>query len=193
MQNNFTITSTWQNGEYLGKISLKESLDYGKLNQTTIELLIKAKDFGSPSLSSTTTVRLSIHASENSKYHCMCGLALTSLLEATTTPTCNATKSPPGHEIAETEKFTFRYEPISHVMVAITHPKCYVYIMSDTESVDVHTSYGLHKLETKIITMVDSTSATYVTMSHDELTSLSKSSARTCNRVGWTTHKLNRD
>lgn len=41
--------------------------------------------------------------------------------------------------------------------------------------------------------MVDSTSATYVTMSHDELTSLSKSSARTCNRVGWTTHKLNRD
>lgn len=32
-------------------------------------------------------------------------------------------------------------------MVAITHPKCYVYIMSDTESVDVHTSYGLHKLE----------------------------------------------
>ncbi|CAG2218651.1 CDH23 [Mytilus edulis] len=177
MQNNFTITSTWQNGEYLGKISLKESLDYGKLNQTTIELLIKAKDFGSPSLSSTTNVTLSFH----------------SLLEATTTPTCNATKSPPGHEIAETEKFTFRYEPISHVMVAITHPKCYVYIMSDTESVDVHTSYGLHKLETKIITMVDSTSATYVTMSHDELTSLSKSSARTCNRVGWTTHKLNRD
>ncbi|XP_076075790.1 cadherin-23-like [Mytilus galloprovincialis] len=159
MQNNFTITSTWQNGEYLGKISLKESLDYGKLNQTTIELFIKAKDFGSPSLSSTTTVTLSIHASENSKYNCICGLALTSLLEATTTPTCNATKSPPGHEIAETEKFTFRYEPIS----------------------------------TKIITMVDSTSATYVTMSHDELTSLSKSSARTCNRVGWTTHKLNRD
>ncbi|XP_071131763.1 cadherin-related family member 1a-like [Mytilus edulis] len=76
MQNNFTITSTWQNGEYLGKISLKESLDYGKLNQTRIELLIKAKDFGSPSLSSTTTVTLSFHASENSKYHCMCGLAL---------------------------------------------------------------------------------------------------------------------
>lgn len=63
MQNNFTITSTWQNGEYLGKISLKESLDYGKLNQTTIELFIKAKDFGSPSLSSTTTVTLSIHVS----------------------------------------------------------------------------------------------------------------------------------
>ncbi|CAG2237928.1 CDH23 [Mytilus edulis] len=177
MQNNFTITTTWQNGEYLGKISLKESLDYEKLNKTTIEVYIKAKDFGSPSLSSTTTVTLDIQ----------------SLLAATMTPTCNTTRYPPGNEIAETEKFMFRYEPNSHVMVAITHHKCYVYRMSDTESVDVHTAYGLHQLETKIITMVDSTSATYVIMSHDELTSLSKSSARTCNRVGWTTHKLNID
>ncbi|XP_063446627.1 cadherin-23-like [Mytilus trossulus] len=213
MQNNFTITTTWQNGEYLGNISLTESLDFTKINKTTIELHIKAKDFGSPSLSSTTTITLNIQinqdknrevfvqmitgfflqASETPKYHCMCGSALTSLLATTMTPTCNATRYPPGNEIAETEKFMFRYEPNSHVMVAITHHECYVYSMSDTESVDVHTSQGLHQLETKIISMVDSTTATYVTMSHDELTSLSKSSARTCNRVGWTTHKLNID
>ncbi|VDI57892.1 Hypothetical predicted protein [Mytilus galloprovincialis] len=135
MQNNFTITTTWQNGEYLGKISLKESLDYEKLNKTTIELYIKAKDFGSPSLSSTTTVTLDIQSSENPKHHCMCGSALTSLLAATMTPTCNTTRYPPGNEIAETETFMFRYEPNSHVMVAITHHKCYVYRMSDTETV----------------------------------------------------------
>ncbi|XP_052068928.1 uncharacterized protein LOC127708125 [Mytilus californianus] len=192
MQNNFTITTTWQNEEFLGKISLKESLDYEKLNKTIIELYIRAKDFGSPSLSTNTTVILNIQASENPKYHCLCGSALTSLLAATMTPTCNTTRYPPVHEIAEIENFIFRYDPSSHVMVAITHHKCYVYRMSDTESVDVHTSHGLHQLETKLITMVDNTSAAYVTMSHDELTALSKSSARTCNRVGWTTHKLNK-
>ncbi|XP_063446622.1 cadherin-23-like [Mytilus trossulus] len=63
MQNNFTISTTKGSEEFLGKISLKGSLDYEKLNKTAagrIKLYVLAKDFGSPSLSSTCTVTINV-------------------------------------------------------------------------------------------------------------------------------------
>lgn len=69
----------------------------------------------------------------------------------------------------------------------------WIYLTLLQSSLQYNYIHFFFQFQTKIITMVDSTSATYVIMSHDELTSLRKSSARTCNRVGWTTHKLNID
>lgn len=63
MHNNFTITTTWENEESMGKISLRNSLVYEKLNKTTIELYVRAIDFGNPSLSATSTVIIHIQVS----------------------------------------------------------------------------------------------------------------------------------
>ncbi|XP_063403351.1 uncharacterized protein LOC134687189 [Mytilus trossulus] len=97
----------------------------------------------------------------------------------------------PTHEPAVTESFGFKYDPHSHMMAAMTHHKCYLYTMVGTESADVHTTHGLHLLETKLITMVDDTTMTYSTMTHDELTAVSKLLSHSCNKAGWTTYKLN--
>ncbi|CAC5378850.1 unnamed protein product [Mytilus coruscus] len=97
----------------------------------------------------------------------------------------------PTKEPAETDSFSFKYDPLKHLMVAMTHHKCYIYTVMGTESTDVHTSHGLHLLETKLITMVDDSSMTYSSMSHDEVTAASKLFARSCNKSGMTTFKLN--
>ncbi|XP_076075789.1 uncharacterized protein LOC143046519 [Mytilus galloprovincialis] len=147
---------------YSGSITVKTELDYSKLK--FYEYLIVGTDEGGLGLKGNATLLIMIQPI--------------------------ATAMTPHNTIAS-DNFMFRYDSTSHVMVVILQHTCYVYIASDTESVDLHTSHGIHQLEIKLITMVYSTSATYVTLSHDELTALSKSTARFCNRVGWTSHKLN--
>ncbi|XP_063446624.1 cadherin EGF LAG seven-pass G-type receptor 2-like [Mytilus trossulus] len=161
----------------------------GLKNFTRVTITVEDINGNAPVFLGLTAFYKIYEANGNLTNQCLCGSALESFLATTMAP--NNNRCPQVNEIAETENFIFRYDPISHVMVAITNHKCYVYSMSDTESVDVHTSYGLHLLEIKLINMAYNTSATYITISHDELTALSKSTARLCNRVGWTTHKLN--
>ncbi|VDH90875.1 Hypothetical predicted protein, partial [Mytilus galloprovincialis] len=189
MHNNFTITTTWKNEESMGKISLRNSLVYEKLNKTTIELYVRAIDFGNPSLSATSTVIIHIQACSSLSSNCPCGKSLKTRV---TSPTHESTdKYHPMHSIAGIKHFVFRYDPDSHVMVAITQKKCYLYIMSVTDSDDVQVTDGLRRLKTKVITMVDSKYKSYTTVSHDELSAISRSSARLCNHFHWTTYKLN--
>ncbi|VDI07003.1 Hypothetical predicted protein, partial [Mytilus galloprovincialis] len=145
MHNNFTITTTWKNEESMGKISLRNSLVYEKLNKTTIELYVRAIDFGNPSLSATSTVIIHIQACSSLSSNCPCGKSLKTRV---TSPTHESTdKYHPMHSIAGIKHFVFRYDPDSHVMVAITQKKCYLYIMSVTDSDDVQVTDGLRRLK----------------------------------------------
>lgn len=97
----------------------------------------------------------------------------------------------PSREPAVTDSFSFKYDPVTHMIAALTHHKCYIYTMSADESTAVHTAHGLHMLETKLINMVDDTTQTYTTMSHADVTAASKSLATFCNHQGNTAYKLN--
>ncbi|XP_071136351.1 uncharacterized protein [Mytilus edulis] len=89
------------------------------------------------------------------------------------------------------ESFAFRYDPNMHLMLASQRHKCFIYTMNGQESTEVHTPHGLHELEKTIITIIDDTSRTFSTMSHDAVMAASKTFAHLCNRNGTTTFKLN--
>merc|ERR1711860_293111 len=86
----------------------------------------------------------------------------------------------PTHEPIEQDKHSFKYDPRSHHMMVVNHKACYIYQMSAQESQDVHTTHGLHTLEIKLITMIDDTTATYQSLSHDQLMAMSQLLAHSC-------------
>ncbi|CAG2231893.1 unnamed protein product [Mytilus edulis] len=80
---------------------------------------------------------------------------------------------------------------LEHLMLASQRHKCFIYTMNGQESTEVHTPHGLHELEKSIITIIDDTSRTFSTMSHDAVMAASKTFAHQCNKNGTTTFKLN--
>ncbi|XP_063402028.1 uncharacterized protein LOC134686291 [Mytilus trossulus] len=89
----------------------------------------------------------------------------------------------PTREPVEADKHYFKYDPTSHLMMAVNAKACYIYTMSSQESMDVHTVHGLHALEIKLITMIDDATATFQSITHDNLTTMSKSLAHSCKAV----------
>ncbi|XP_071137046.1 uncharacterized protein [Mytilus edulis] len=103
----------------------------------------------------------------------------------------HAHRTHPTVEHPVKESFAFRYDPNMHLMLASQRHKCFIYTMNGQESTEVHTPHGLHELEKTIITIIDDTSRTFSTMSHDAVMAASNSFAHLCNRNGTTTFKLN--
>ncbi|XP_071135039.1 uncharacterized protein [Mytilus edulis] len=93
-------------------------------------------------------------------------------------------------EPIENERFRFRYDPQSMILMAINHHKCYLYATSGSESTDVHTTTGLHLLELKIITLIDDDTATYTSITHDALKAESKVLGHVCHNPNNTIYQL---
>lgn len=92
-------------------------------------------------------------------------------------------------EPIEKEDFSFKYDPVSHVMVAKTHQVCYIYKMTQQEIVDVHTTHGLRTLEIKMLQAIDD--GTGITaMSLNELNAIDPSLSHHFCKTDHTYNKL---
>ncbi|XP_045157189.1 uncharacterized protein LOC123523592 [Mercenaria mercenaria] len=77
-------------------------------------------------------------------------------------PHSNTTREP-----GEKDSFRFVYEPHTQQMVVVNVHDCYVFSLSDSEKVAVHTDAGIRALELKLLSAL-STSAV-VTTTKDQL------------------------
>ncbi|XP_078314953.1 uncharacterized protein LOC111105317 isoform X3 [Crassostrea virginica] len=94
------------------------------------------------------------------------------------------------HESSESEYFSFSYDPTSHYIAAKLRHGCYLYQTNAQEQTDVHTSHGLHTIETTMLNLIDSDSAK-VTMSSSDLHHASTKLSHFCGSVSSHIYKLN--
>ncbi|XP_022291144.2 uncharacterized protein LOC111102617 [Crassostrea virginica] len=94
------------------------------------------------------------------------------------------------HEAVETEYFSFYYDPTSHYIAAKSRHACYLYQTNAQEQIDVHTSHGLHTIETTMLNLINSASAK-VTMSSSDLHTASTRLSHFCGSTSSHIYKLN--
>ncbi|XP_071136737.1 uncharacterized protein [Mytilus edulis] len=97
----------------------------------------------------------------------------------------------PTHEPVEHESLQFKYDPHSMTLMMVAPHMCYLYTATGSQLTEVHTAHGLHTLEMEMIRLVDDTTTTHTTISHDDLMAMSKPLAHTCHNAKSVITKLN--